>query len=405
MFPVIRVQLSGLESSARYSIRLELNQIGTNRYKFHGTEWVASGKGEVASSQSVFRHQDSPNTGAFWMKGPVAFNKAKLTNKPTADPRYIVLNSLHVYEPRVIIVREEIDGFGETPISHHRVVCSGQAPISTLTPFASVREWSFPLRETQFVAVTAYQNERVTQLKVRHNPFAKAFLDSRNGDESLLGTTVGQYSLAAQQTRHVQLVHQQTHQQQNYSLEHFPAQQQYESHVQHQPLFHTTTTAPLQRTQPSHNSDPTLSDTGRAGVDFYESALNTLPSTSTDGHRTFECLRWSSSLYHNPPPSEYWKNEAFRVFPPTSVQSVRPPSDGVTPFFVTSQASISGMNPTNDMASQAIPTSNSEIILSPPSPVPAVPMPFLSSSSFGFPYIHFVEDCEPPPTSNDLEQL
>ena len=35
------------------------------------------------------------------------------------------------------------------------------------------------MSETQFIAVTAYQNERVTSLKVRHNPFAKAFLDTR----------------------------------------------------------------------------------------------------------------------------------------------------------------------------------------------------------------------------------
>ena len=35
---------------------------------------------------------------------------------------------------------------------------------------------SFP--ETEFVAVTAYQNEEVTQLKITNNPFAKAFRES-----------------------------------------------------------------------------------------------------------------------------------------------------------------------------------------------------------------------------------
>lgn len=29
--------------------------------------------------------------------------------------------------------------------------------------------------ETEFIAVTAYQNEKVTQLKIDHNPFAKGF--------------------------------------------------------------------------------------------------------------------------------------------------------------------------------------------------------------------------------------
>lgn len=35
---------------------------------------------------------------------------------------------------------------------------------------------NFP--ETTFVAVTAYQNEEVTQLKITNNPFAKAFREN-----------------------------------------------------------------------------------------------------------------------------------------------------------------------------------------------------------------------------------
>ncbi len=40
-------------------------------------------------------------------------------------------------------------------------------------PIATV---DFP--ETTFVAVTAYQNEEVTQLKISNNPFAKAFREN-----------------------------------------------------------------------------------------------------------------------------------------------------------------------------------------------------------------------------------
>ena len=36
--------------------------------------------------------------------------------------------------------------------------------------------------ETVFIAVTAYQNDDVTQLKIDHNPFAKAFREiTQNG--------------------------------------------------------------------------------------------------------------------------------------------------------------------------------------------------------------------------------
>lgn len=37
------------------------------------------------------------------------------------------------------------------------------------------RTFSFP--ETSFMAVTAYQNHRITQLKIASNPFAKGFRD------------------------------------------------------------------------------------------------------------------------------------------------------------------------------------------------------------------------------------
>jgi len=37
--------------------------------------------------------------------------------------------------------------------------------------------------ETSFMAVTAYQNERVTQLKIDHNPFAKGFRRTFNNND------------------------------------------------------------------------------------------------------------------------------------------------------------------------------------------------------------------------------
>ncbi|KAK7476196.1 hypothetical protein BaRGS_00032550, partial [Batillaria attramentaria] len=66
----------------------------------------------------------------------------------------IMLNSLHKYEPRLHIVR-----------------------VNSRTQKKSILTYSFP--ETQFIAVTAYQNEEITALKIKHNPFAKAFLDAK----------------------------------------------------------------------------------------------------------------------------------------------------------------------------------------------------------------------------------
>jgi hypothetical protein len=40
---------------------------------------------------------------------------------------------------------------------------------------------TFLFREAVFIAVTAYQNEQITQLKIDNNPFAKGFRDNGHG--------------------------------------------------------------------------------------------------------------------------------------------------------------------------------------------------------------------------------
>ena len=67
-----------------------------------------------------------------------------------------MLNSLHKYVPRIHIVK----------------VGNGDKVVST---------YSFV--ETEFIAVTAYQNEEITNLKIRYNPFAKAFLDAKERND------------------------------------------------------------------------------------------------------------------------------------------------------------------------------------------------------------------------------
>lgn len=63
------------------------------------------------------------------MKEPISFAKVKLTNKSNGNGQ-IMLNSLHKYEPRVHLVR----------------VGTEQRQVKT-----------YPFKETQFIAVTAYQ--------------------------------------------------------------------------------------------------------------------------------------------------------------------------------------------------------------------------------------------------------
>ena len=139
-----------------YTVLLEFQQIENHRWKYVNGEWLAGGKAEPAPQNPVYMHPDSPNFGAHWQREPVTFAKVKLTNK-TKGAGQIMLNSLHKYEPRVHVVRVPGAG-GDT---------------------SQQQSWTFPFPATQFVAVTAYQNEDVTALKIKHNPFAKAFLDAK----------------------------------------------------------------------------------------------------------------------------------------------------------------------------------------------------------------------------------
>ncbi|XP_015121392.1 T-box transcription factor T [Diachasma alloeum] len=152
MFPVVKVVARGLEPAAMYTLLLEFVQIDPHRWKYVNGEWVPGGKAEVAPPNPIYIHPESPNFGAHWMKEAVSFAKVKLTNKSNGNGQ-IMLNSLHKYEPRVHLVR---------------VGAEEQRTVLT---------YRFP--ETQFIAVTAYQNEEVTGLKIKYNPFAKAFLDAK----------------------------------------------------------------------------------------------------------------------------------------------------------------------------------------------------------------------------------
>ncbi|XP_039963569.1 T-related protein isoform X2 [Bactrocera tryoni] len=157
MFPVVKISTSGLDPAAMYTVLLEFVQVDTHRWKYVNGEWVPGGKAEVPPANPIYVHPESPNFGAHWMKEPISFAKVKLTNKTNGNGQ-IMLNSLHKYEPRVHLVR----------------VGSEQRHVVT---------YAFP--ETQFIAVTAYQNEEVTSLKIKYNPFAKAFLDAKERPDTL----------------------------------------------------------------------------------------------------------------------------------------------------------------------------------------------------------------------------
>ncbi|KAM4667414.1 T-box transcription factor TBX10 [Amazona ochrocephala] len=159
MFPTFQVKLSGLDPLSDYVLLMDFIPLDDKRYRyaFHSSSWLAAGRAEPAAPGRVHFHPDSPAKGAQWMRQIVSFDKLKLTNNLLDDNGHIILNSMHRYQPRFHVVLVD--------------------PRRDSERFAHQNFKSFSFPETQFMAVTAYQNHRITQLKIASNPFAKGFRD------------------------------------------------------------------------------------------------------------------------------------------------------------------------------------------------------------------------------------
>nr|XP_046206898.1 T-box transcription factor TBX5-like isoform X2 [Oncorhynchus gorbuscha] len=157
MFPCYKVKVTGLNPKSKYILLMDIVPADDHRYKFADNKWSVSGKAEPAMPGRLYVHPDSPATGSHWARQLVSFQKLKLTNNHLDPFGHIILNSMHKYQPRLHIVKaDEHNGFG----SKNTAFCTHM------------------FSETSFIAVTSYQNHKITQLKIENNPFAKGFRGS-----------------------------------------------------------------------------------------------------------------------------------------------------------------------------------------------------------------------------------
>ncbi|KAL3187144.1 hypothetical protein MRX96_026064 [Rhipicephalus microplus] len=158
MFPTLQVKLYGLDPHADYMLMMDFVPVDNKRYRyaFHSSSWMVAGKADPNMPPRIHVHPESPCKGAQWTKQVVSFDKLKLTNNQLDDNGHIILNSMHRYQPRCHVVYVNRKG-------------------EDISKTENFRTFVFP--ETKFTAVTAYQNHRITQLKIASNPFAKGFRD------------------------------------------------------------------------------------------------------------------------------------------------------------------------------------------------------------------------------------
>ncbi|XP_042599182.1 MAX dimerization protein MGA a isoform X2 [Cyprinus carpio] len=155
MFPYCRFRLSGMEPFQSYLLAMDIVPVDNHRYKWSGKGWEKNGKAEPHVSH-LFVHPESPATGLHWMQYPVSFYRLKLCNNLDQED-HIILHSMHRYLPRLHIIPADKDS-ENIQVDRPNVV-------------------TLCFSQTEFFAVTAYQNLRITQLKIDYNPFAKGFRD------------------------------------------------------------------------------------------------------------------------------------------------------------------------------------------------------------------------------------
>ncbi|XP_076344202.1 T-box transcription factor TBX1-like [Tachypleus tridentatus] len=161
MFPSFQVKLYGMDPLAEYMMMMDFAPVDDKRYRysFQSSTWVVSGKADSVMPPRIHVHPDSPAKGSQWMKQLVSFDRLKLTNNQMDSNGYIILNSMHRYQPRFHVLYRNL---------------KNEDPSWT----QNFKTFLFP--ETKFIAVTAYQNHRITQLKIASNPFAKGFREGDN---------------------------------------------------------------------------------------------------------------------------------------------------------------------------------------------------------------------------------
>ncbi|ETN76468.1 T-box [Necator americanus] len=149
-----------------YALMLRIERVDDMRYKFSAGEWSVNGKGELrTTARGIPHHDGAVDTGRAWMSKTVSFDRVKVTNNlQDNDP----FHSMHKYVPVLYIYH--------MPSS----IMWMDQNTPALDPSCLVAALRFDF--TEFIAVTAYQNNEVTQLKISHNPFAKGFREGSERD-------------------------------------------------------------------------------------------------------------------------------------------------------------------------------------------------------------------------------
>ncbi|CAO4369320.1 unnamed protein product [Caenorhabditis nigoni] len=176
-FPKMEYTVSGLNPIKMYAIMVQMELVGDNRYKYSNGQWAVSGKADYQHEVSKKTwHADGVRTGKEWMESMISFDRLKITNNLKATGAAMIpLHSMHKYVPVLTIY--------EAPSQ------SPFCPSTSSQPLVTVK-----IPYTEFIAVTAYQNQKIVTMKIEHNSYAKGFRKDNKENRKRRSSSILDYS-------------------------------------------------------------------------------------------------------------------------------------------------------------------------------------------------------------------
>ncbi|TGZ47607.1 T-box protein 2 [Temnothorax longispinosus] len=166
MFPSVQINVNDLEKRENYYVLMKIapasyccrkycgyqNGGENSNIPVAGVSWGRQSRSSPLAIGFISIPRVRQREAAGWT---ISFNKLKLTYNINDLNNNVVLTSMHKYVPRIWIVRcFDVKNYNEL-FTHSTAL--------------------FAFKETEFIAVTAYQNENIAKLKINNNPFAKGF--------------------------------------------------------------------------------------------------------------------------------------------------------------------------------------------------------------------------------------
>ncbi|MCP9258782.1 BMA-TBX-43 [Dirofilaria immitis] len=277
IYPRIGYSVDGLESKTMYLICLKICRCDRARYKYTAGEWHMTAVGDPeGEAKYIYPDNGSTQLGQYWMNNGIRFGKLKITNSTKDCSSNVLLTSMHKYRPILYIYKVYT-----TP-----ALCLDGSTILT-NQYQFVKSFTDQIME--FIAVTAYQNQRIIEMKKIHNSYARGQRGStsKSCDNPVTDTNDATVSLTNDHSLHLSISSLSRYKPYwNNGPHYFPNQRNIPSSIHLlSSNYHPSTTYPIPSCSSDSNNSSYLSSTNQqnsftnlnSSINITNDSGNTLP--------------------------------------------------------------------------------------------------------------------------------